>query len=135
MGSLLDTNWEPDFHRRRSEWLVLNLVYPAGGIGAVSRSYPDGRWRIVAEADAGPVLHGVRTFRTRTAAALAERELVLELYRAAVLADPGRYADLAEVEDEGDLEWWAWDHRTHLHGAWAFRDTFCAMKTTTGARA
>jgi hypothetical protein len=121
--SLLDPDWEPEYGRWHGDWAILNLVYPTGGCGNVSREYADGRWRITAEAEAGPVLHGVRSFRRRELAARAERETVLELYRKMVEANPDCYAHLSGLNDE-ELYEWGWRHRTNLDGARAFRDTF-----------
>lgn len=65
--------WTPQYSRwRHGGWYVDNVRYPSGAIGCVSRNYADRKWRIVA--DARPFADAP-TFRTRDAAARAERDL------------------------------------------------------------
>lgn len=71
-------DWQPIYTPwRHGGWYVSNIQYPNGACGCVSNNYPDKKWRIVCddrrtELDAP----GDFTFRTRDAAARAERELV-----------------------------------------------------------
>jgi hypothetical protein len=77
MPDTADT-WEPIFEPwRHGGWYVINVRYPSGAVGCVSRNYPDRRWRIVCDnrpgsSPGGPNDH---TYPTRVAAARAEREL------------------------------------------------------------
>jgi hypothetical protein len=76
--------WEPEFEAwRHGGWYVVNLRYPSGAVGCVSRNYSDGKWRIVC--DPRP-FESRPTFKSRGAAALAERELIAEL-----TGDPSGY--------------------------------------------
>jgi hypothetical protein len=62
-------DWTPQYAPwRHGGWYVVNLRYPSGACGCVSRNYPDRRWRVVG--NDGP---GSPTYRTRDAAAHAER--------------------------------------------------------------
>lgn len=61
---------------RHGGWYVNNIRYPSGGIGCVSRNYPDGKWRIAC--DPRP-FEERPTFRSRDEAAAAERDLIAEL--------------------------------------------------------
>lgn len=65
--------WTPVYERwRHGGWYVVNVRYPRGAVGCVSRNYPDKKWRIVCDPrgfDLAP------TFPSRDAAARAEREL------------------------------------------------------------
>ena len=69
--------WMPSFAKwRHGGWYVVNLHYPSGACGCVSRNYPDGRWRIVCDSrriDLGQP--GDFTFKSRDDAARAEYEL------------------------------------------------------------
>lgn len=73
MSATADT-WTPQYSSwRHGGWYVTNLRYPSGACGCVSRNYADGKWRIVCDPrpfDEAP------TFKSRDAAARAERELV-----------------------------------------------------------
>jgi len=53
-------------------WYVLNVRYPSGAFGCVSRNYPDQKWRIVCDPRA---FDKQPTFDTRDEAAFAEYEL------------------------------------------------------------
>lgn len=69
--------WTPEYEKwRHGGWYVVNVRYPSGAVGCVSRNYPDGKWRIVCDPrpfDEAP------TFRNRDEAARAERELTLSM--------------------------------------------------------
>jgi hypothetical protein len=66
-------DWEPEFSPwRHGGWYVDNIRYPSGAVGCVSRTYPDGRWRIVCDERTGD-----RTYPSRVGAAQAERYLSL----------------------------------------------------------
>jgi hypothetical protein len=56
---------------RHGGWYVLNVRYPSGAVGCVSRNYPDRKWRIAC--DRRPDDH---TYPNRDAAARAERDLI-----------------------------------------------------------
>lgn len=75
--SRIQVDWQPEFSRwRHGGWYVDNLQYPSGAVGCVSSNYPDGKWRIACDPrpfDKQP------TFRNRTDAAFAERELIADL--------------------------------------------------------
>lgn len=58
-------------HYRHGGWYVVNVRYPSGAVGCVSRNYPDRQWRIVC--DSRPDDY---TYRTRDGAARAEQELI-----------------------------------------------------------
>lgn len=58
---------------RHGGWYVLNVRYPSGAVGCVSRNYPDGKWRIVCDERKGE-----HTYPNRNAAARAERALAAE---------------------------------------------------------
>jgi hypothetical protein len=54
---------------RHGGWYVMNVRYPSGACGCVSRNFPDRRWRIVCD----PRTDGRDyTYRTRDDAARAE---------------------------------------------------------------
>lgn len=55
---------------RHGGWYVLNVQYPSGAVGCVSRNYPDRKWRVVCDH------RHDRTYPTRDAAARAERDLI-----------------------------------------------------------
>lgn len=55
---------------RHGGWYVLEVRYPGGAIGCVSRNYPDRKWRIVCDRRPGDI-----TYRSRDAAARAEYQL------------------------------------------------------------
>lgn len=66
--------WTPIFEPwRHGGWYVMNVRYPSGAVGCVSRNYSDGKWRIAC--DPRP-FEEQPTFRTRDEAARAERALV-----------------------------------------------------------
>lgn len=70
-------DWQPRYASwRHGGWYVTNIRYPSGACGCVSRNYPDRKWRIVC--DPRPDAHRKHTYRTRDAAARAERELARE---------------------------------------------------------
>ena len=88
-------HWVPDFTPwRHGGWYVINLRYPSGAVGCVSRNYPDRKWRIVCDRRWGSFYGGPddRTYPNRIAAARAERELAEAQYR--------RIAQLEELRDE-----------------------------------
>ncbi len=67
-------DWEPSYeYWRHGGWYVTNIRYPKGGCGCVSSNYPDKKWRIVCGRPYA------ETFKSRDAAARAEREIVLRL--------------------------------------------------------
>lgn len=67
------TMMEFTFERwRHGGWYVNEVRYPSGAVGCVSRSYPDGKWRIVC--DRRPNAFDI-TYPSRQAAAQAEYEL------------------------------------------------------------
>jgi hypothetical protein len=57
---------------RHGGWYVLDVRYPSGAVGCVSRNYPDRKWRIAC--DPRPDGHE-HTYPSREAAADAEAEL------------------------------------------------------------
>lgn len=61
---------------RHGGWYVHDYQWPNGGIGCVSRNYPDGKWRIAC--DPRPE-HEQPTFRTRDEAAQAEADYIASL--------------------------------------------------------
>lgn len=63
---------------RHGGWYVNNVRYPGGGVGCVSRNYPDRQWRIAC--DPRP-FETQPTFASRDAAALAEWRLIHGLDR------------------------------------------------------
>jgi hypothetical protein len=91
-----EDNWQPAYEPwRHGGWYVTNVRYPSGACGCVSRNYGDRKWRIAC--DPRPDAHEKYTFRTRDAAARAERELTRTMWeRVAGLA-----AGLAPVTGPG----------------------------------
>lgn len=80
-----DDNWTPQYERwRHGGWYVLNVRYPTGAVGCVSRNYDDRKWRIVC--DPRPYSDQI-AYANRDAAAWAERELVRTEFRALTNAD------------------------------------------------
>lgn len=78
--ALESPGWEPTYsHWRHGGWYVDNLHHPCGAVGCVSRNYADKKWRIVC--DPRPRAHDLFTYKSRDAAAFAERELAIEHYR------------------------------------------------------
>ena len=66
-----DPDFEPVYERwRHGGWYVLGVRHKNGGIGCVSRNYPDRRWRIVCDSR-----HGDHTYGSRDDAARAEYAL------------------------------------------------------------
>jgi len=64
--------WVPEFAPwRHGGWYVVNVRWPNGGCGCVSRNYPDRKWRIVCDTRSDD-----HVYATRSAAARAERALV-----------------------------------------------------------
>jgi len=71
----MSDTWIPEYAPwRHGGWYVMNVRYPSGAVGCVSRNYSDGKWRIVCEEE-DPGSPTDRTFLTRLGAARAEREL------------------------------------------------------------
>jgi hypothetical protein len=65
--------WTPAYSAwRHGGWYVINVRYPSGAVGCVSRNYADRKWRIVGE-NTTPGSPGDRVFPSRDAAARAER--------------------------------------------------------------
>jgi hypothetical protein len=76
-----DAQWTPMYEPwRHGGWYVVNLHYPSGAVGCVSRNYEDHKWRIACGNN-----HD-QTFPNRDAAARAERDKALAEY-AKVRAD------------------------------------------------
>lgn len=70
-------NWQPMYEKwRHGGWYVINVRYPSGASGCVSNKFNDKKWRIAC--DPRP-FEEQPTFKTRDAAARAERELTLNL--------------------------------------------------------
>lgn len=65
-------SFEPEYESyRHGGWYVMNVRYPSGAVGCVSRNYADKKWRIVCSVDQD------QTFPNRDAAARAEHDLAL----------------------------------------------------------
>lgn len=63
--------WTPAYSPwRHGGWYVVNVRYPSGAVGCVSRNYPDRKWRIVCDDRSGD-----HVYPNRDAAARAERQL------------------------------------------------------------
>jgi hypothetical protein len=61
-------DWQPIYTPwRHGGWYVVNVQYPSGACGCVSRNYPDHKWRIVCDERDDDV-----TYPSRDAAARAE---------------------------------------------------------------
>lgn len=58
---------------RHGGWYVLEVRYPSGAVGCVSRNYADRKWRIAC--DPRPNAYELYTYPNRDAAARAEWEL------------------------------------------------------------
>ena len=73
--------WTPQFAPwRHGGWYVTNLHCLSGACGCVSNNYPDKKWRIACDPRRRNLgEEGDFTFKTRDAAARAERELVASL--------------------------------------------------------
>lgn len=73
-------HWKPLFDLwRHGGWYVVNMRYPSGAVGCVSRQYEDRKWRVVCEV--GRDLLGAlvgRTFTSRDAAARAEWTIAMQ---------------------------------------------------------
>ncbi|HEX4306483.1 MAG TPA: hypothetical protein VHZ54_10625 [Solirubrobacterales bacterium] len=66
-----DPDFEPSYGPwRHGGWYVYGVRHKNGGVGCVSRNYPDRRWRIVCERR-----DGEHTYRSRDEAARAEYAL------------------------------------------------------------
>lgn len=66
-----DPDFEPTYETwRHGGWLVLGIRHKNGGVGCVSRNYPDRKWRIVCDSR-----DGEHTYRSREEAARAEYAL------------------------------------------------------------
>lgn len=64
-------NWTPEYERwRHGGWYVVNMHYPSGAVGCVSRNYPDRKWRIVCDRR-----QPQPTYQSRDEAARAEHRL------------------------------------------------------------
>jgi hypothetical protein len=64
-------NWTPIYEPwRHGGWYVVNVTYPSGACGCVSRNFADKKWRIACDSRQGDY-----TYPNRDAAARAEREL------------------------------------------------------------
>lgn len=75
-------DWTPRYEPwRHGGWYVMNLRYPSGACGCVSRNYPDKKWRIVCAGQ------DEITYANRDSAARAERELALAECRAVIAAE------------------------------------------------
>ena len=76
--SSIDTaaaEWRPQYETwRHGGYYVMNVRYPSGAVGCVSKNYSDGKWRIVCHPDSHN-LELAPTFPSRDSAARAEREL------------------------------------------------------------
>lgn len=75
---MVSDDWEPAYERwRHGGSYVVNLVYPTGAVGCIAsaRHTVSGKFEIACQPDAGQ-------FSTRRAAAFAEREIAIELWRA-----------------------------------------------------
>lgn len=65
-GLLPPPGWKPIYTKwRHGGWYVVNVNYPSGACGCVSRNYKDGKWRIVCG-------EFEKTFANRDEAARAE---------------------------------------------------------------
>jgi hypothetical protein len=68
-----DRDFEPGYEPwRHGGWYVLGVRHKNGGVGCVSRNFPDHKWRIVCDSRAGE-----HTYRSRDEAARAEYALTL----------------------------------------------------------
>jgi hypothetical protein len=68
-----DPDFEPQYEWwRHGGWLVLGVRHKNGGVGCVSRNYPDRKWRIVCDNR-----DDEHTYRSRDEAARAEYALTL----------------------------------------------------------
>jgi hypothetical protein len=66
-----DPVFEPEYEAwRHGRWYVIGVRHKNGGVGCVSRNYPDGMWRIVCDSR-----DGAHTYKTRDEAARAEYAL------------------------------------------------------------
>lgn len=81
--------WTPSFSKwRHGGWYVNNVRYPSGACGCVSNNYDDGKWRIACDdrrVNLGEP--GDFTFKTRDAAARAEKELAEPMHKHQVRRD------------------------------------------------
>jgi hypothetical protein len=66
-----DSDFEPVYREwRHGGWSVIGIRHPTGGLGCVSRGYPDQKWRIVCDSRDGD-----HTYASRDEAARAEYSL------------------------------------------------------------
>lgn len=73
----VDADWKPSYGPWRHGGWYVNNTYPSGATGCVSNNYEDGRWRIVCDPRRVNIgKPGDFTFKTRDAAARAERDLI-----------------------------------------------------------
>ena len=87
-----EQEWVPAYEKwRHGGWYVVNVRYPGGAVGCVSNNYEDGKWRIV---DDPRPFEERPTFKTRDAAARAERELVKEHFSKVQEAAPDLFTAL-----------------------------------------
>ena len=101
----MSTTWTPEYERwRHGGWYVMNVRYPSGAVGCVSRNYPDKKWRIVCDERPGER----PTYANRDAAARAERDLVRDAFRALSTDDIERqiseYRGRFPAERQGSLD-------------------------------
>lgn len=78
-------SWSPSYDQWRHGGWYVNVHYPSGAVGCVSRNYSDKKWRIVC--DDRPNAHEKHTYRSRDEAAEAERQLCIEACRKALAAE------------------------------------------------
>jgi hypothetical protein len=68
-----DRDFQPEYEAwRHGGWYVIGVRHKNGGVGCVSRKYPDRKWRIVCDSR-----DGEHTYKSRDEAARAEHALVL----------------------------------------------------------
>jgi hypothetical protein len=73
-----NNSWKPTFEKwRHGGWYVTNVRYPSGACGCVSNNYDDKKWRISCDPRDFNSFEEQPTYKTRDAAARAERELAL----------------------------------------------------------
>lgn len=72
-----DPDFEPVYERwRHGGWYVLGVRHKNGGIGCVSRNYPDRRWRIVCDSRDRDHTYGSRDEAARAEYALTEAGVI-----------------------------------------------------------
>lgn len=101
------TTFVPEYSPwRHGGWYVDNVRWPNGGVGCVSRNYPDGKWRIVCDPRRNPP-----TFASRDDAAQAELELTrmvamlaaLRQVRSGINSDQLRFSENANLPQRAAL--------------------------------